>query len=433
MASMDERVRVSTLDNGVTVVSDAMPHLGTVSLGIWVGAGARDEQADEHGISHLLEHMAFKGTRRRTARRIAEEIEQVGGDINAATSVEQTSYNVRVLGADVGLGLDILSDILTEPAFAPEELEREKNVIVQEIGAVMDTPDDLIFDHFQEQAFPGQAVGRSILGTPETVRGFGREALGAYLGRNYLGRRMVVSAAGAVEHDQLMEEAARRLAAIGAGDKPPEAPARYAGGVRLIARDLEQVHVVLGLEGVSFRDPEVHAVQVLANVLGGGMSSRLFQDVREERGLCYSISAFHWSYQDTGLFGVYAGTDTADVGELGEAVVAQLLDVGETVSETEVARARAQMKVGLLAALESSGARAEQLARHLLAFGRVIPVEEIVAKVDAVDVASVRAAARRLVARGRPTLTAIGPKAGLDPALAAVERLRALSPTNGPA
>lgn len=416
-------VKITTLDNGITVVSDQMSHLGTASLGIWVGAGARDERTDEHGISHLLEHMAFKGTRRRSARRIAEEIEQVGGDINAATSVEQTTYNVRVLGEDVGLGIDILADILTEPAFAADELEREKNVIVQEIGAVMDTPDDLVFDLFQEQAFPGQSVGRSILGTPETVRGFSRDQLGAYLGRTYRGSRMVVSAAGAVEHDRLVDEAAARLSGVGTAGAAELSPAAYAGGTRLTARDLEQVHVLMGLEGCSYKDADYHALQVLSNVLGGGMSSRLFQDVREERGLCYSIYAFHWSYQDTGLFGIYAGTDTGDVEELSNAVVDQIFDTAETVTELEVARAKAQMKVGLLAALESSGARADQLARQILGFGRVIPVEEIVARVEAVDVAAVRAAASRLIGRGRPTLSVIGPKGGLEPAARVVQRL----------
>ncbi|MDQ0506038.1 putative Zn-dependent peptidase [Xanthobacter agilis] len=417
-------VEISTLDNGITVVTDSMTHLGTASLGIWVGTGARDENEDEHGISHLLEHMAFKGTRRRSARRIAEEIEQVGGDINAATSVEQTSYNVRVLGEDVPLGLDILADILTEPAFAADELAREKGVIVQEIGAVMDTPDDLVFDLFQEQAFPGQAVGRSILGTPETVRGFNRDQLGAYLSRTYRGPRMVVAAAGAVDHQQVVAEAAARLKSVGGAAKPELPKAAYTGGIQLAPRELEQVHVLIGLEGCSYHHGDYHALQVLTNVLGGGMSSRLFQDVREERGLCYSIYSFHWSYADTGLFGIYAGTDTGDVGELSEAVIDQLFAAGETITEVEVARAKAQMKVGLLAALESSGARADQLARQILGFGRVIPVDEIVAKVDAVDVAMVRQAAQTLVARGRPTLTALGPESGLAPAARAVERLR---------
>ncbi|MFG1428520.1 M16 family metallopeptidase [Roseixanthobacter glucoisosaccharinicivorans] len=413
----------TTLDNGITVLSDPMPHLGTVSLGIWVGAGARDEQENEHGISHLLEHMAFKGTRRRSARRIAEEIEQVGGDINAATSVEHTSYNVRVLGEDLGLGLDILSDILTEPAFAPDELVREQNVIVQEIGAVQDTPDDLVFDLFQERAFPEQAIGRSILGTPETVRGFNPAGLGAYLERSYRGPRMVVSAAGAVDHDHLVREASTRLRAIGPGQKPATPLAAYGGGTVLTPRDLEQVHIVLGLEGRSYTDPGYHALQVLTNVLGGGMSSRLFQEVRETRGLCYSIYAFHWAYADTGLFGIYAGTDQGDVGELTDVVIDQLLALAEGASEVEVNRAKAQMKVGVLTAQESSGARADQAARQILGFDRIIPVEEIVAKVEAVTVESVRASARDLLAHARPTLSAIGPGKGLEPAARVVERL----------
>ncbi|OYX14181.1 MAG: peptidase M16 [Rhizobiales bacterium 32-66-8] len=417
-------VKRTTLDNGITVISDDMPHLGTASLGIWVGAGARDEAESEHGISHLLEHMAFKGTRRRSARDIAEEIEQVGGDINAATSVEQTSYNVRVLGEDIGLGLDILSDILTEPAFAPDELVKEKNVIVQEIGAVMDTPDDLVFDQFQEQAFPGQPVGRSILGTPETVHSFNPERLEAYLARTYRGPRMVVSAAGAVNHDQLVSEASARLAGIG-GETPSKAPqAVYRGGTTLTPRDVEQVHVVVGLKGRSYKEPGYHALQVLTNVLGGGMSSRLFQEVREVRGLCYSIYSFHWPYADTGLFGVYAGTDVADVGELMDVVIDEISTAAEVLTETEVQRAKAQMKVGLLAALESSAARADQLARQILGFDRVIPVEEIVANVDAVTIDAVRAMARDLVAQGQPTLAVIGPKGGLEPAARVVERLQ---------
>ncbi|OYX75745.1 MAG: peptidase M16 [Rhizobiales bacterium 32-66-11] len=413
----------TTLDNGITVLSDPMPHLGTVSLGIWVGAGARDEQENEHGISHLLEHMAFKGTRRRSARRIAEEIEQVGGDINAATSVEHTSYNVRVLGEDLGLGLDILADILTDPAFAPDELVREQNVIVQEIGAVQDTPDDLVFDLFQERAFPDQAIGRSILGTPETVRGFNSAGLGAYLERSYRGPRMVVSASGAVDHEKLVREAADRLRPIGPGQKPATPLAAYGGGTVLTPRDLEQVHIVLGLEGRSYTDPGYHALQVLTNVLGGGMSSRLFQEVRETRGLCYSIYAFHWAYADTGLFGIYAGTDQGDVGELTDVVIDQLLALADGASEVEVNRAKAQMKVGVLTAQESSGARADQAARQILGFDRIIPVEEIVAKVEAVTVESVRASARDLLAHARPTLSAIGPGKGLEPAARVVERL----------
>jgi len=417
--------RITALENGVTVITDAMPHLATASLGIWAGVGARDEQADEHGISHLLEHMAFKGTRKRSARAIAEEIEAVGGDINAATSVEHTSYNARVLAEDVPLALDVLADILTEPAFDPEELEREHNVIVQEIGAALDTPDDLVFDLFQERAFPGQPIGRSILGTPSTVRSFGADRLRAYLDRNYRAPKLIVSAAGAVEHDAVVAEAGRLLGGIGRDDKPAPLPGRYEGGTEIGGgRELEQAHLLIGLEGVSYRDPAIHALQVFTNVLGGGMSSRLFQEVREARGLCYAVYSFHWGYADTGLFGVYAGTDGGDVGELVDVVVDQIAAAVEGMTAVELARSKAQAKVGLLTALESSGARADQLARQMLAFGRPIPLEEIVAKVEAVTLEDAKAAGRALIARGRPTFTALGPGKPLESAARIAERLQ---------
>jgi predicted Zn-dependent peptidase len=416
--------RITKLDSGVTVVTDAMPHLATASLGIWAGAGSRDEEADEHGISHLLEHMAFKGTRRRSARAIAEEIEAVGGDINAATSVEHTTYNARVLAQDVPLAIDVLSDILAEPAFDPEELTREHNVIVQEIGAALDTPDDLVFDLFQERAFPGQPIGRSILGTPQSVRSFGPDRLRAYLDRNYRAPKLIVAAAGAVDHDSIVAEVDKRLGGFGREDKPAPVAGHYQGGVEIGGgRDLEQAHLLIGLPGLSYRDPGFHALQVFTNVLGGGMSSRLFQEVREARGLCYAVYSFHWGYADTGLFGVYAGTDGGDVDELVDVVVDEIAGAIDTMTEVELARSKAQAKVGLLAALESSGARADQLARQMLAFGRPIPLEEIVAKVEAVTLEDAKAAGRALIARGRPTFAALGPAKPLESAARIAERL----------
>jgi predicted Zn-dependent peptidase len=285
-------VEVTRLPSGLTVVTAEMPHLETASLGVWVGSGSRDERSDEHGISHLLEHMAFKGTTRRTARQIAEEIEAVGGDLNAATSVETTAYYARVLKADVPLALDVLSDILSDPAFDPEELQREQNVIVQEIGAVEDTPDDLIWDRLQTIAFPDQPVGRSILGTPATVRSFDRRRIAGYLTRNYRGPDMVVAAAGAVDHRAVVREAEHRFASFTSAPAPVPESARFVGGSHLEARDLEQVHVALAMSGVPHRDPSLMSLDVFANVLGGGMSSRLFQEVREPRGLCYAIHSF---------------------------------------------------------------------------------------------------------------------------------------------
>ena len=409
-------VEVTRLPSGLVVVTDAMPHLETASLGIWVGAGSRDEFVDEHGISHLLEHMAFKGTSRRTARQIAEEIEAVGGDINAATSNETTAYYARMLKPDVPLALDVLSDILSDPSFDTAELAREQNVIVQEIGACEDTPDDLVFDLLQSTAFPNQPVGRPILGTPETVRSFDAVKLRAYLDRNYRGPDMVVAAAGAVEHAEIVDEVARRFASFEGPSAPAPQPARFGGGSRIETRDLEQVHVALAMEGVPQRDPALYSLQVFTNTLGGGMSSRLFQEVREERGLCYSIYSYHWPYTDTGVFGIYAGTDAADTSELMRVVIDQIVAAADTITEVEVARAKAQMKAGLLMALESSGSRIEQLARQMMAYGRPIPTAEIVAKVDAVTVESTRAAGRALSARGQTAIAVLGPGPGLESA-----------------
>ena len=407
-------VEVARLPSGLVVVTDAMPHLESASLGVWVGAGSRDERSDEHGISHLLEHMAFKGTTRRTARQIAEEIEAVGGDLNAATSAETTAYYARVLRADVALALDVLSDILTDPAFDPDELRREQNVIVQEIGAAEDTPDDLVWDRLQEVAFAGQPMGRSILGTRATVRSFDRARLSAYLTRNYRGPDMVIVAAGAVEHAAVVSEVEHRFASFAGPAAPLPEPARFIGGSRIERRELEQVHVALALQGLSQRDPDLYSLQVFTSILGGGMSSRLFQEVREQRGLCYAIYAFHSPYADSGMFGLYAGTDAEDVAELMRVVVGEIHAAAETISDAEVARAKAQMKAGLLMALESSSARTEQLARQIIAWGRPIPLDEIVAKVEAVTLESTRAAGRALLARGRPALAALGPGPGLE-------------------
>jgi predicted Zn-dependent peptidase len=407
-------VEVTRLPSGLVVVTDAMPHLESASLGVWVGAGSRDERSDEHGISHLLEHMAFKGTTRRTARQIAEEIEAVGGDLNAATSAETTAYYARVLRADVALALDVLSDILTDPAFDPDELRREQNVIVQEIGAAEDTPDDLVWDRLQEVAFAGQPIGRSILGTRATVRSFDRARLSAYLSRNYRGPDMVIVAAGAVEHAAVVSEVEHRFASFAGPAAPLPEPARFIGGSRIERRELEQVHIALALQGLPQRDPDLYSLQVFTSILGGGMSSRLFQEVREQRGLCYAIYAFHSPYADSGMFGLYAGTDAEDVAELMRVVVGEIHAAAQTISDAEVARAKAQMKAGLLMALESSSARAEQLARQIIAWGRPIPLDEIVAKVEAVTLESTRAAGRALLARGRPALAALGPGPGLE-------------------
>jgi predicted Zn-dependent peptidase len=417
-------VEVTRLPSGLTVVTDSMPHLQTSSLGVWVGSGSRDELPDEHGISHLLEHMAFKGTERRSARQIAEEIEAVGGDINAATSFETTAYFASVLKTDMPLAVDVLADILSKPAFDPGELKREQNVIVQEIGATEDNPDDLVFDYLQASAFPNQPMGRPILGTPETVCSFNDRSLRGYLARNYRAPDMVVAATGAVDHAAVVGEVERRFAHFNGPAAPVPQPARFDGGIRLEARELEQVHIAVALEGLPQRHADLFSLQVFVIVLGGGMSSRLFQEVREKRGLCYTISAFHAPYADTGMFGIYAGTDAGDVKELISLVVDETANAAVSITEDEVARAKAQIKVGLMMALESSGARARQLASQILTYGRPLPIEELVQRIDSVTVDSARASGAALIARARPAVAALGPGKGLESAAAIVESLK---------
>ncbi|MBR1220987.1 insulinase family protein [Bradyrhizobium sp. U87765 SZCCT0131] len=417
-------VEVTRLPSGLTVVTDKMPHLETAALGVWSGVGGRDEKLNEHGISHLLEHMAFKGTTNRSARQIAEEIEAVGGDLNAATSTENTAYYARVLKADVPLALDVLSDILSNPTFDAEELEREKSVIEQEIGAAQDTPDDVVFEHLSELAYPDQPMGRSLLGTAETLRGFNRDMLRSYLLTHYRAPDMVISAAGAVDHREVVAEVEKRFGSFQGPAAPKPQPATFGkGGVRVVRRDLEQAHLTMALEGLPQTDPALFSLNVFVNVLGGGMSSRLFQEVREKRGLCYTISTFHMPYSDTGFFGLYTGTDPADAPEMMEVIVDEINNAVETLTEAEIARAKAQMKAGLLMALESCSARAEQLARHIMAYGRPLTVEELIGRIEAVSVETTREAGYGLLHRSRPAVVALGTGRGLETAVNRAEGL----------
>ena len=400
-------VRFTTLPSGLRVVTDAAAHLRTASLGVFVSAGSRHESDTEHGLSHLLEHMAFKGTRRRNAREIAEAIENAGGDLNAETGVEQTAYFARVLGEDVDLALDVLADILTESRFDPVELGREKNVIIQEIGAVEDTPDDLVFDHLTAAAWPGQPIGRPILGTREGVSGFDRDAIDAYLRRHYRSGAIVVAAAGAVEHERVVASAERLLSTLGGDSAEPPKAAAYRGGEILVKKKLEQTHIVVGFEGCAIQAPDHDAAHVFAAATGGGMSSRLFQEVREKRGLAYSIYAFHWAYSDSGLFGFYAGAAAKDVGDLLAASLDCLAEAAERLSEDEIRRAKAQLKVSTLTALESPSARAHQLARQAFVYGGPLSLEDMLARIDAIGVADVRRVGATML-RSPPTVAAIG-------------------------
>ena len=405
-------VELHTLSNGLRIVTEHMPGLESAALGLWVSAGGRHEAADQNGIAHFLEHMAFKGTTRRTALQIAEEIEDVGGYINAYTSREVTAYYARVLKDDVPLALDLIADIVLNPIFDPREIEVERGVILQEIGQAADTPDDIIFDWLQEVSYPGQALGRTILGPAERVRAFGRADFDRFVASHYGPGQLILSAAGAVDHDQIVRLAEAAFGHLRPGPMSAPEAARFAGGERHEVKALEQAHFTLALEAPGYRSDDIHTAQIYASALGGGMSSRLFQEIREKRGLCYTIYASVGAYDDTGMLTIYAGTSGEELPELVGLTLDELKRSAEDMTEAELARARAQMKAGLLMGLESPSARAERLARLVAVWNRVPPLEETVAQIEAVTIAGLRDHAVGLVTSGKAAMALYGPVAG---------------------
>jgi predicted Zn-dependent peptidase len=399
---------ISTLPNGMRIVTDRMDSVETAAIGVWVDVGTRNEPKEINGVAHLLEHMAFKGTARRSARAIAEEIESVGGHLNAYTSREHTAYYARVLKEDVPLAIDLLADILQHSVFDAEELKRERGVILQEIGQALDTPDDLIFDLFQECAYPDQGLGRPVLGQAEIIRKIKRKSIADYMTQHYGAARMVLSAAGAVEHDRIVALAAQSFGDLATRPAIEPEPARYVGGEIRDEKDLEQVHLVLGFPAVGYADPDYYAASVLSTLVGGGMSSRLFQEIREKRGLVYTVYSFGAAYGDSGTFGIYAGTGQDEAAELVPVLCDELVRTADTLTEEEIIRTRAQLKASLLMGLESSSSRAEHYANHMLVYGRPLSNAEIIGRIDAVDRDAVARCARRIFA-GAPTLAALGP------------------------
>ena len=389
--------RLTTLPNGFRIVTEDMPGLKSASIGIWITAGGRHERAEQNGIAHFLEHMAFKGTATRSPLQIAEAIEDVGGYINAYTSREMTAYYARVLTEDVPLALDVIGDIVLNPVFDPKEIEIERHVILQEIGQALDTPDDIIFDWLQEACYPDQAFGRTILGPAERVAGFSREDLTNFVAEHYSADHMILSAAGAVDHDAIVAQAEGLFGARKASGATLIEPARFHGREKRVVKKLEQVHFAMAFDAPGYRAPDVYAAQIYAMAMGGGMSSRLFQKVREERGLCYSIFAQSGAYEDTGQITIYAGASAEEIGDLTQITLDEMKRAAEDMTDAEVARARAQIKAGMLMGLESPSSRAERLARLLAIWGRVPEPEEAVAKVDAVTTADVRLSAERLL------------------------------------
>ena len=401
-------LRLATLPNGFRIVTETMPGFKSASIGVWVGAGGRHERAEQNGIAHFLEHMAFKGTKKRSALQIAEAVEDVGGYINAYTSREMTAYYARVLSADVELALDVISDIVLNPVFDKKEIETERHVILQEIGQALDTPDDIIFDWLQEVSYPDQPFGRTILGPEERISHFTRKDLLKFVGEHYGPDQMILSAAGGIDHDAIVAQATEIFGALKPVGTSLLAPASFEGGERREEKALEQVHFALSFEAPGYRAPDVYTAQVYATAMGGGMSSRLFQKIREERGLCYSIFAQSGAYEDTGQVTVYAGTSAEEIGDLAALTVQELKRAADDMSEAEVARARAQLKAGLLMGLESPSSRAERNARLLAIYNRVPDVDEAVARIDAVTTPDVRSYAGQMVG-AKSALAVYGP------------------------
>ncbi|MGV6847671.1 MAG: M16 family metallopeptidase [Marinibacterium sp.] len=418
-------VRLDRLANGVRIVSEKMPGLQSASIGVWVAAGGRHERVEQNGIAHFLEHMAFKGTRTRSALQIAETIEDVGGYINAYTSREVTAYYARVLAADVPMAMDVIADIVLNPVFDPAEIEVERGVILQEIGQAHDTPDDVIFDWLQEESYRDQPLGRTILGPAERVAAFTRDDLSAFVDEHYCPERMIVAGAGAIDHDILVRQVEELFGHL--TPKSPfvdPAPARFTGGEIRRSKPLEQAHFALAFEGPGYRDDSIYTAQIYASALGGGMSSRLFQEIREVRGLCYTIFAQNGAYGDTGTTMIYAGTSGNDISDLARITIDEIKRAADDMSDQEVARARAQMKAGMLMGLESPSNRAERLARLVQIWDKVPPLEETVAKIDAVSTGHVRSFAEDMATTALAALALYGP-IDAAPSLAEMQALRA--------
>jgi predicted Zn-dependent peptidase len=406
--------KITTLPNGLRVITDTVTAVESVAIGIWADVGTRHENLADNGVAHMVEHMMFKGTPDRNAQQIAEQVEDVGGQINAYTSREVTAYHIHLLKDDLPLAVDILSDIIQHSHMPEEEVERERDVILQEIGMTVDTPDDLVFDRYQETAYPQQALGAPILGNTDIISHMQRDTLMGYVNRFYTPSRLVVSAAGNVDHDALVKRISSGMTGLPADSKAAEMPADYRGGDHREDKILEQAHIVMGFQGVSRGDPDYYTAVALATALGGGMSSRLFQEVREKRGLVYSVFSFHSAYQDDGQFVLYAGTGPERLPELMPVLCDEISKVANDVMiEAELVRAKAQMRASLVMSRESMMTRANQHAKHLIHFGRELDVNEKLSQIDAVTLDGMRQMAQKIFST-RPTLAGLGPLSKLE-------------------
>jgi predicted Zn-dependent peptidase len=407
-------VQMTILPNGLRVVTDRIPSIESVAVGVWAAVGSRHEKPEYNGVAHMVEHMMFKGTKKRNMRDIAEVIENVGGHMNAYTSREVTSYHVHLLREDMPLAMDVIGDMYQNSILPEDELIKERQVILQEIGMCRDTPDDLVFDNYYETAYANQAAGRPILGPAEIVAYMPREALAAHIKNNYTAANSVVVASGNVHHDEFVAQASVHFSLPASTTPAAPQEARYTGGERLENKDdLEQAHIILGFNAPSRHDDHYYDTRVLTTLLGGGMSSRLFQEIREKRGLVYTVYAFYQVMQDGGQLGFYAGTGAEKLTELMPVLCDEVLKAQNSITEAEINRTRAQLKASLLMGRESMMNRADGHAKSVLFYGDVFDPADAVTKIDAVNCESVMRAAHKIF-KTAPTLAALGPIQSLE-------------------
>lgn len=404
--------RKETLENGIRIVSEEIPFVNSVALGVWVRTGSRNEDEDNQGVSHFLEHLLFKGTTRRTARQIAEELEAVGGVLNAFTTKEYTCFYSRVLAEHLDLAIDVLSDMFFNSLLAPEDIEKEKRVILEEIKMYEDSPDELIHDLFARTIWPGHPLGRAILGTQETVAALNRDLIYRYYQEQYNSANIVLAAAGKFNTSELV---AKLAASFGRQRRPGKAaqfqPPENRAAINMQVKDTEQVQICLGVPGLAQDDPAIYTVQALNNILGGGLSSRLFQLIREERALAYSVYSYHAGFGDSGLFTVYAGTSPDNYRQVVQLVLEEMASLKNNgVTEEELKRTRDQIRGNLLLGQENVSQRMNRLGKTEVSFGRVITAEEVIEQLNQVTRDDVQALAQRLFRPEYLSLTTLGPE-----------------------
>jgi predicted Zn-dependent peptidase len=400
----------SVLDDGLTVVTERMADARSVTMGFWVGTGSVDETGALWGASHFLEHLLFKGTAERTARSIAEAVDAIGGDMNAFTTKEYTAFYVRLTAEEAELGLDILSDILWAPAFRPDELESERQVILEEILMHGDEPADLVHDVLAEAMWPAHPLGREVLGEEESISAMTRRQIADFHAEHYRPANMVFAAAGALDHAAIVDGLEARTRGVTGGVGPTRStPAAPGGAVRVINRPTEQAHVTVGVPSIGRDDDRRYALSLLDHVLGGGMSSRLFQEIREDRGLAYSVYSYRSSYQGAGSLAVYAGTSPGNLGQVLDLIHAELDRMAASgITAAELASARSHVRGSLVLGLEDSGARMSRIGHGQLNYGRVMPLEEVEARYDEITVDDVGALAAEVLG-GPRSVAVVGP------------------------